>query len=60
MAASAAMRGPSRIKIMRSIIKSTFLWQFAAGFALGALGMVTLTPADTFTASFATTQQQSR
>ncbi|MEN2786321.1 hypothetical protein ACFOKI_06390 [Sphingomonas qilianensis] len=45
---------------MRSIIKSTFLWQFAAGFALGALGMVTLTPADTVTAPFATTQQQAR
>ena len=33
---------------MRSFLKSTFMWQFAAGFALGALGMVTLTPADTF------------
>lgn len=29
---------------MRSFLKSTFLWQFAVGFALGALGMVTLTP----------------
>lgn len=29
---------------MRSFLKSTFLWQFAAGFALGALGMVTLAP----------------
>jgi hypothetical protein len=36
---------------MRTILKSTFLWQFAAGFALGALGMVTLTPADTFATS---------
>jgi hypothetical protein len=36
---------------MRTILKSTFLWQFAAGFALGALGMVTLNPADTFATS---------
>ncbi|MEG3087594.1 hypothetical protein [Sphingomonas sp. PB4P5] len=39
------------------ILKSTFLWQFAVGFALGALGMVTLTPADTVASPFATTQQ---
>ena len=45
---------------MRGIIKSTFLWQFVAGFALGALGMVTLTPADTVTSPFATTTQPAR
>ena len=42
---------------MRGIIKSTFLWQFAAGFALGALGMVTLTPAETVASPLAATQQ---
>jgi hypothetical protein len=45
---------------MRGIIKSTFLWQFAAGFALGALGMVTLTPSDTVASPFAATTQQAR
>lgn len=29
---------------MRSFLKSTFLWQFAGGFLLGAIGMVTLQP----------------
>lgn len=29
---------------MRSFLKSAFLWQFAAGFLLGAVGMVTLQP----------------
>jgi hypothetical protein len=29
---------------MRSVLKSTFLWQFAGGFLLGAIGMVTLQP----------------
>lgn len=45
---------------MRGIIKSTFLWQFVAGFALGALGMVTLTPADTFAAPFAAAVHEAR
>ena len=30
---------------MRRLIKSSFLWQFAAGFALGAVGIFTLSPA---------------
>lgn len=42
------------------ILKSTFLWQFAAGFALGALGMVTLIPAETVSSPFATTAQAAR
>ena len=29
---------------MRSFLKSAFLWQFAGGFLLGAIGMVTLQP----------------
>ena len=29
---------------MRSVLKSGFLWQFAGGFLLGAIGMVTLQP----------------
>ena len=45
---------------MRVFMKSTFLWQFAAGFALGALGMVTLTPANTFADPFATAQHEAR
>lgn len=31
---------------MRSIVKSSFLWQFAIGFAIGAVGLVSLEPAD--------------
>jgi hypothetical protein len=31
---------------MMSLIKSSFLWQFAAGFALGAIGLATLHPGD--------------
>ena len=31
---------------MRSIIKSSFLWQFGGGFVLGAIGLVALQPAD--------------
>lgn len=30
---------------MRSIIKSSFLWQFSGGFVLGALGLIVLQPA---------------
>jgi len=30
---------------MRSIIKSSFLWQFSGGFVLGAIGLVALQPA---------------
>ena len=31
---------------MRTIIKSSFLWQFAGGFVLGAIGLVALQPAE--------------
>ncbi|MDQ1228755.1 hypothetical protein QE379_000181 [Sphingomonas sp. SORGH_AS 879] len=31
---------------MRALLKSSFVWQFAGGFALGALGLVMLHPAD--------------
>ena len=31
---------------MRNFLKSTVLWQFAAGFALGTIGMVSLYPAE--------------
>lgn len=31
---------------MLNVIKSSFLWQFAAGFALGALGLVALHPSE--------------
>jgi hypothetical protein len=30
---------------MKSIIKSSFTWQFLSGFALGAIGLVALQPA---------------
>lgn len=30
---------------MRGVLKSGFLWQFAAGFALGAIALVSLHPA---------------
>lgn len=30
---------------MRRLIKSSFVWQFAAGFALGAVGIFALSPA---------------
>ena len=41
---------------MRNILKSTFLWQFAAGFALGAFGMVALVPTDAIAGPIAPTQ----
>ena len=31
---------------MRTILKSSFFWQFAGGFALGAVGLLTLQPAE--------------
>lgn len=31
---------------MRTIFKSSFLWQFAGGFALGAVGLLTLQPTE--------------
>ena len=31
---------------MRILFKSSFLWQFAGGFALGAVGLVAMQPAD--------------
>jgi hypothetical protein len=31
---------------MRSVLKSGFLWQFAGGFALGAVALVTLHPTE--------------
>ena len=46
--------------MMRNLIKSTFLWQFAAGFALGALGMVTLVPSEAAASPFAPTQHVAR
>jgi hypothetical protein len=30
---------------MRKVIKSGFFWQFVGGFAIGAVGVVTLQPA---------------
>ncbi|OWK31741.1 hypothetical protein [Sphingomonas mucosissima] len=30
---------------MTRFLKSSFLWQFAGGFTLGAIGLLTLTPA---------------
>ncbi len=30
---------------MRNILKSSFLWQFAGGFAIGAVGLFVLQPA---------------
>ena len=35
---------------MTRFIKSSFLWQFAGGFVLGAIGLVTLHPAEATTA----------
>ena len=32
-------------RIMRSIVKSSFLWQFSGGFVLGAVGLIALQPA---------------
>jgi hypothetical protein len=32
--------------MMRSLIKSSFLWQFTGGFMLGALGLLALQPAE--------------
>lgn len=31
---------------MRSILKSSFVWQFAGGFLLGAVGLFSLQPGD--------------
>ncbi len=31
---------------MMSVLKMSFVWQFAAGFALGALGLVALHPGE--------------
>lgn len=41
-------------------LKSTFLWQFAAGFALGALGMVTLAPSEAVARQIAPEQHLAR
>ena len=38
---------------MRNVLKSGFLWQFFGGFALGAIALVTLHPADGVRAPFA-------
>ena len=48
---------------MRSIIKSSFFWQFSGGFVLGAIGLLALQPAEatrTFARHFetATTAQR--
>ena len=32
---------------MRGVLKSGFMWQFVGGFALGAVALVTLHPAET-------------
>jgi hypothetical protein len=32
--------------VMRRIFKSDFVWQFVGGFALGAIALVTLHPAE--------------
>lgn len=45
---------------MRSFLKSAFLWQFAGGFLLGAVGMVTLHPIAGFTGSALTAQHAGR
>ena len=45
---------------MTSFLKSSFVWQFAGGFVLGAIGLVALQPAeatDEFMRRFAPTQQ---
>jgi hypothetical protein len=34
---------------MRKIFRSSFFWQFAGGFAIGAVGVVTLHPAEATT-----------
>lgn len=31
---------------MRTILKSSFLWRFVGGFALGAIGLLTLQPGE--------------
>jgi len=31
---------------MRTFLKSSFVWQFGAGFVLGAIGLVALQPVD--------------
>ena len=31
---------------MRSIVKSSFFWQFSGGFVLGAIGLLALQPAE--------------
>lgn len=36
----------NRIFCVTSLLKSTFFWQFAGGFALGAVGLLALQPAD--------------
>jgi hypothetical protein len=33
-------------RIMRSIVKSSFFWQFSGGFVLGAIGLLALQPAE--------------
>ena len=45
---------------MRNILKSTVLWQFAAGFALGAIGMVSLYPAEAKAVSTPSAQHVAR
>ena len=48
---------------MRNILKSSFLWQFGGGFALGAIGLVALQPADarhTLVGHFAPATSQQR
>lgn len=44
---------------MRSVLKSGFFWQFAGGFALGALALVTLHPTEGARATTTTESQAS-
>ena len=41
----AAFGRGSNAAVMRKVIKSGFFWQFVGGFAIGAVGVVTLQPA---------------
>jgi len=48
---------------MRTVFKSSFFWQFSGGFVLGAIGLLTLQPAEAtrnLTHHFAHTQQVER
>jgi len=44
--AAIGMEPTAKGSTMRSVLKSGFLWQFAGGFALGAIALVTLHPTE--------------